>query len=221
MTVAIEGERDAAAPDDLLQQEEVAAGVLGGAEEGVHGCAGRIVDGEQQGEARAALLEPGVMAAVDLKQHPLAGHPLTPDAVLGRPAATGARDADPRQDPADRPAAHVQALVLPQQLGEVGVVRSRVAGGGQAHHGRGDIGRDGVVRTAPAVAVGERRSSPRTVGGEEPPRVPLADAQDLGGLRDLQISGDHPVEYVASCLFGLLHCHPLLAGWGLTDSLLR
>ena len=89
MAVAVEGERDAAAPDDLLQQEEVAARVLDGAEEGVHGCAGRIVDGEQEGEARAALLEPGVVAAVDLEQHPLAGHPLTPDTVLGRPARRG------------------------------------------------------------------------------------------------------------------------------------
>ena len=73
MAVAVEGERDAAAPDDLLQQQEVAARVLDGAEEGVHGCAGRIVNGEQEGEARAARLEPGVMAAVDLEQHPLAG----------------------------------------------------------------------------------------------------------------------------------------------------
>ena len=189
MAVAVEGERNAAAPDDLLQQEEVAARVLDGAEEGVHGCAGRIVDGEQQGEARAAFLEPGVMAAVDLQQHPLAGHPLTPDTVLGRPAPAGTRDAGPRQDPADGPTAHVQALVLPEQLGEVGVVRSRVAGAGEAHHGRGDDGRDGVVRTAPAV------------GGEEPPRVSLADAQDLGGLRGPQISGHHPFEYVASCFF--------------------
>ena len=79
----------------------------------------------------------------------------------------------------DGPTAHVQALVLPEQLGEVGVVRSRVAGGGEAHHGRGDVGRDGVVRTAPAVAVLQRRDSARAVGGEEPPRVSLADAQDL------------------------------------------
>ena len=77
------------------------------------------------------------------------------------------------------------------------------------------------MRTAPAVAVLERRGSARTVGGEEPPRVSLADAQELGGLRGLQISGHHPVQYVASCFFGLLHCHPLLAGWGLTESLLR
>ena len=179
MAVAVEGERDAAAPDDLLQQEEVAARVLDRAEESVHGCAGRIVDGEQEGEARASFLKPGVMAAVDLKQHPLAGHPLTPDTVLGRPAASGTRDPGSRQDPADGPTAHVQALMLPEQLGEMGVVRSRVAGGGEAHHGRGDVGRDSVVRTAPAVAVRQRRGSACAVGGEKPPRVSLAVAQDL------------------------------------------
>ena len=216
MAVAVEGERDAAAPDDLLQQQEVAARVLDGAEEGVHGCAGRIVNGEQEGEARAALLEPGVVAAVDLEQHPLAGHPLTPDTVLGRPAPAGTRDAGPRQDPADGPTAHVQALVLPEQLGEVGVIRSRVAGAGEAHHGRGDVGRDGVVRVAPPVAVLQRRRSARAVGGEESPRVSLAHAQDLGGLRGPQISGHHPVEYVASCFFGLLHLSPP-ARWLGTD----
>ena len=182
----------------------------------MHGCAGRIVDGEQQGEARASFLEPGVMAAVDLQQHPLAGHPLTPDTVLGRPAAAGTRDAGPRQDPAHRPTAHVQALVLPEQLGEVSVVRSRVAGAGEAHHGRGDIGRDGVVRTAPAVAVPQRGGSARTLGGEEPTDVAFADAQDLCGLRGPQISGHHPVEYVASCFFGLLHLSPP-ARWLGTD----
>ena len=64
MAVAVEGERDAAASDDLLQQ--VAAGVLGGAEQRAHDRAGGVVDGEQEGEARAALLEPGVVAAVDM-----------------------------------------------------------------------------------------------------------------------------------------------------------
>ena len=89
MAVAVEGERDAAAPDDLLQQQEVAARVLDGAEEGVHGCAGRIVDGEQEGEARAALLELGVMAAVDLEQQPRARHALAParGAVAGGAAS--------------------------------------------------------------------------------------------------------------------------------------
>ena len=38
----------------VARLHQLAYEVLDGAEEGVHGCAGRIVDGEQQGEARAA-----------------------------------------------------------------------------------------------------------------------------------------------------------------------
>ena len=60
------------AAQHLLDQQEVATGVLGGAEQRVHDGARGVVDGEQQGEARASLLEPGVVAAVDLEQHPLA-----------------------------------------------------------------------------------------------------------------------------------------------------
>ena len=81
------------------------------------------------------------------------------------------------------------------------MVCSRETGGGKAHRGRGDVGRDGVMRTAPGVAVSQRRGSAHAVGREEASRVTLADPQDLGGLHDLQVSGDHPVEYVASCLF--------------------
>ena len=40
-----------------LPPQEVAAGVLGGAEQRVHDGARGVVDGEQQGEARASLLE--------------------------------------------------------------------------------------------------------------------------------------------------------------------
>ena len=52
----------------------------------MHDGARGVVDGEQEGEARAALLEPGVVAAVDLEQHPRLWHALAPHAVLWRAA---------------------------------------------------------------------------------------------------------------------------------------
>ncbi|MYK68165.1 MAG: hypothetical protein F4020_00930 [Gammaproteobacteria bacterium] len=58
-----------------------------------------------------------------------------------------------------------------------------------------------------------RHATAGAVGGGEPPRVSLADAHDVGGLRRLQISGDHPVEDVASCLFELLQLSPRACGW--------
>ena len=65
------------------------------------------------------------MAAVDLQQHPLAGHPLTSGTVLGGSAAAGL--SMPARAGIRRTVLllHVQALVLPEQLGEVGVVRPR------------------------------------------------------------------------------------------------
>ena len=93
----------------------------------MHDGARGVVDGEQQGEARAALLEPGVMAAVDLEQQPRPWHALAPHAVPWRAAPPRAGHAGPRQDAPHRGAAEGEAFVLLKQLGEVGVVGARVA----------------------------------------------------------------------------------------------
>ena len=84
MTIAVQGERDAAVADHLLHEQELAAGILGVAEQRVRDRACGVVDDEQQGEARTSLLEPGVVAAVDLEQHPRPWHALAPHAVLWR-----------------------------------------------------------------------------------------------------------------------------------------
>ena len=105
------------------------------------GQAGALsLDGEQQAEARATLLEPGVVAAVELEQHPRARHALAPHAVLWRAAPPRAGHAGPRQDAPHRGAAEGEAFVLLKQLGEVGVVGARVPRGGEAH----DSSRDGL-----------------------------------------------------------------------------
>ena len=122
----------------------------------MHDGARGVVDGEQQGEARAALLEPGVMAAVDLEQHPRPWHALAPHAVPWRAAPPRAGHAGPRQDAPHRGAAEYEVLVLLEQLGEVGVVGARVARGGEAHDGSRHGFGHGVVGAAAAVAVGER-----------------------------------------------------------------
>ena len=64
----------------------------------MHDGTGGVVDGEQEAEARSALLEPGVMATVDLEQHPRPWYALAPHAVLWRAAPPRAGHAGPRQD---------------------------------------------------------------------------------------------------------------------------
>ena len=138
----------------------------------MHDGARGVVDGEQQGEARAALLEPGVMAAVDLEQHPRPWHALAPHAVPWRAAPPRAGHAGPRQDAPHRGAAEYEVLVLLEQLGEVGVVGARVARGGEARDGSRDGLGDGVVGAPVAVAVGERLGTELPVGGQEPAGTP-------------------------------------------------
>ena len=82
--------RGTKATDDPFHQQEVAPGVLLGLEDGVHHRAGGIIHCQQQYEPGSPLLQPGMMAAVDLQQHALLGHPFPPDPVFGRTMPPGA-----------------------------------------------------------------------------------------------------------------------------------
>lgn len=63
------------------------------------------------------------------------------DTVWTAGAASRIRDAAPHKNPTDGPSAHVETLVLPERLGELGVVRSGIAAGGDALHGRDIVAR--------------------------------------------------------------------------------
>ena len=82
VAVAVQRQGNAPALDQAIQQHEVASGVLAGAEDGVDRRAGGVVHGQEQGEFGSPVLQPGVMAAVQLHQHPSLGHPLAAETVL-------------------------------------------------------------------------------------------------------------------------------------------
>ena len=180
-----------------------------GAEDGVDRRAGGVVHGQEQGEFGSPVLQPGVMAAVQLDQHPRLGHPLAAGTVLRRAPATWTADACPGENSPHRGPAEVDALPLAQQLGEVGVVGALVALGGQFYH-RGSLRwRDGVVGTAAAVAVGEGSSSLTAVGRQQPAGLALAHPQKVGGLGDGHLVFQNRVQHVESGLFSLVQCHIL------------
>jgi hypothetical protein len=84
--------------------------------------AGRIVDRGMEDEAGAAVLQPGVLAAVHLDEEAGLGHAFAA-AAMPR-GATGAGTADPgrTEEPLHSPTRHPEALALGQQLGEVVVI---------------------------------------------------------------------------------------------------
>ena len=105
-----------------------------------------------------------------------------------------------RQDAPHRGAAEGEALVLLEQLGEVGVVGARVACGGEARHGRRDGLGDGVVRAPVAIAVGKGLGADLPVGAKEPASVAFAEVHQLRRLPDRDLLGDDAIEYMEPCL---------------------
>ena len=146
----------------------------------------------------------GWLAAVDLHQHALLGHAPAPETVLLGAAAARTADAGLDQNPAHRGTAQVDALALPQQLGEVAVVCPGVAVAGQLHHGSGGRLRDGVVRSSAPVPMGQCGGTVPAVSGEETLGVAFADSHDLGSLGDGKLVFQNTVEYLNPCLFLLV-----------------
>ena len=169
-----------------------------GLNSGVGHIAGRVINREQQSEARSPVVQPSVMAAVYLQQHPFQRHPRPPHAVLGRTPPAGAGHSGRLKDAADREAAQVEPLVLPQQFAQMGVVGAWVTLGGKVDHDGGHPGRHGVLRPPAAIAMDQRRRSTRAVGRQQPPHVALAQAQHLSRLRRSQVPRVHTLQHVTS-----------------------
>ena len=190
--------------DQSLQEHQVAAGVLGSAEDSLGHGAGGVVHGDEQSQLGSPVLQPGVLAAIDLDQHPFLGHAPAPEPVLLGTAASGAAQAGPDQNAAHRGAAQVDALPLPQQFGEVGVVGACIAVAGQLHHGSGSRLGYGIVGPSAPVAMGQCSGAILAIGGEETFGVTLADSHDLGGLGDGKLVFQNAVEDLNPGLFLLV-----------------
>ena len=112
----VQGESNAAAPEQSLHQQEVTAGILLIAKEGARHAARGIVHGEQDRELRSVLAQSPVITAIHLDQHTLPWHPLTAHPVLGRAPAPRTAEPGVDQDAPQRGPAHVEALAFTEQL---------------------------------------------------------------------------------------------------------
>ena len=193
--------------DHSLQEHQVAAGVLRGAEDGLGNHSGCIVDGDQQRQLRSPVLQPGVLTAVDLHQHTLLGHAPAPEAVLRGAATAGAADAGLDQNAANGGAAQVDALAFPQQLGEVAVVCTGVAVDGQLHHGSSGRLGDGVVGSASPVPMGQYGGTILALSGEETLGMTFAHSNNLGRLGDGKLMFQNTVEHLNPSLFLLIQLY--------------
>ena len=165
----VEGDGYATALYQALDQQEVTAGILMIAKEGVDHAAGGIVHCDQQRERRYPVPQPRVMAAVHLYRHALPRHTQAADPVLGRTLSPRTAQAGVDQDAPQGGPAGVDALSLAQQLAETGVVGPFVPGTSQANHSSCNGLGCCVGRPAAPVAVSNGGGSLLPVSRQEVP----------------------------------------------------
>ena len=96
--------------NQLAHEHEVARSVILLAEHGRGYGAGGVIHGQQQGEPGPSFSQPAAVAAVDLHQHSLLGHPPPAHPVLLGTAAARAADTCLDQDATHGGAAQSYAL---------------------------------------------------------------------------------------------------------------
>lgn len=194
--VAIERERDALAPEDLLQHQEVSLSVLLFPKQGEGDGPRGVVDGSYQGQGGPTPFQPIVTAAVHLEEHPLLRVTLPPDAVLGRPAPTGTSDPRCCQDAPHRGVGQHQPFVLCQEIRQVAVVHPLEAPLGQLPHPCPGFLPQGMGRLSSPVPVSYGSRSLLSVGCQQSPPVALTHPQEPGGLPHPQMPSQDPVQHL-------------------------
>ena len=199
--VGVQGEGNAAALQEALDQQEVAVGVLLLAEEGVDHRAGGIVHCDQQRERWNPVPQPRVMTAVHLDQHSLPGHSLAAYPVLWlapapRTAQPGVDQDAPQGGPAD-----VDAVAVAQQLAEMGVVGPCVPGASQVNHSGCNRLGSCVGRLAAPETVSNGGSAFLLVSRKDTPGVSRADTHECSRLIQRHVLNQQAVEDLESRLF--------------------
>ncbi len=203
MSISVGRGGQAIASDELAQQQEIAVCIFLGAKDASQDFARGIVDGRKEDEARATILEPGMVAAVHLDEEPGLGHALAPAAMLGRSPGAGTPDARFSQHALHSGTGQDETLVLPEELGEVMIVRASVTRAGQCE----DLSPDGLGEAArggsSAVAMGECRRAMVADLRQQAPEVTKRDAQESGRVRHREVPLDDLDQDMGSLLLSL------------------
>ena len=129
--IAVQGERDAVPADRLAQDGQIAGRILLLTEGRPGDDPGRVVDGGDEGQARATLAQPIVATSVGLEEHARLGHPVAAAAVTRRASTARAGDPGCPQDPPDADPTQRDPVAFGEQLGQVAVVGPVVSATGE------------------------------------------------------------------------------------------
>lgn len=182
VAIAIDGDGEALGLGQSAEEQEIAVRIFLLPKGGGADFASGVVDGGQQREARAPLVQPGMGAAVDLDQQASPGHPLASTAMPRGTTAARTPQSRRGQDATHRWARQRDPFSAGEQFGEMLVVEVGIGRSGERHHalpqGRGDAIHGGAA----PVTVHEGGGAACAIGSPEPADLANRSAQQVSGL---------------------------------------
>ncbi len=163
-------------------------GLFLGAKDAAEDFAGGIIDGRMEDQARAAVLEPGMMTAVHLDEETGLRHALAPAAMAGWATGPGAADASGAEEPTDGGAGQVDGFPLLEQVSELVIVDAGIGRAGQREDPLAEALGNALRGWAAPVPMGQRRDPLGAHFSQEPTDVPDRHGQELRG----SLSGKGP-----------------------------
>jgi hypothetical protein len=170
--IAIEGDGDAVAAQQAVQQSEIALGSFRGEELSGQDFAGRIVLHAQSGEQRAATFEPVVRGAVELDEFALTGRTQTSLTMSRWPAPTRGTNAVGTQQPTQSFAAQREAFLFDELVVQVMVVEGGIACACQGQDAEARTLGQTAMAGAAAADVRQRRCAALPIARFEPFDMP-------------------------------------------------
>ncbi len=179
MAIGVHGGGKPIAAEELPEEEKVAMRIFLEAEDRAQHTPRRVINGGEEDEAGAAVLEPGMMTAIELDKEARLRHALPPAAMARGAAGAGTANAGLPQQAVDRRAGEVNVLAFCQELGQVAIIAAPVAGAGQREHASADRSGAASRGLAPTVPMGQGGQALLAHFGEEPADMTDREFQQL------------------------------------------
>ena len=194
VAIAVHGDGNPLRLGEGVEDQEVAVRIFLVPKRGGGDFPGRVVDGREERETRATLVEPGVITPVDLHQQAWLRHALPAPPVAGRAARTGATDSRGAEEAGEGLAREPQRLAFGEELTEVLEVDVGVGGLGEPH----DLRPGGVIkaprRATSAVPMDQGLWAASTVRASQAPDLTGREAQEVSGFGQAQLAAIQGVQ---------------------------
>lgn len=186
VAIGVDGEGEAIGLSDLVEEQEVALGILLRTEDSAQDGARGIVHGVMERELGTAVLKPGVVAAVHLHEHAGLGVAVATAAMLSTSPGARAADTLRGEETVECWTGEEETFPFGEELAEMLEVHAHVGGADELKDPcpRGISHPSGRDPAAVPMDQGGRAAS--AIGAPEPLSLPDGSSQEGGGLSHLE-----------------------------------